>query len=287
MPPLVRIHDIGLYLRCPRLIYFENLDSMPMKIDAKNAILRSLMLSISQKDDLEGHLRDILLRLEQEVPLIYDLETEEVEIACQQLQNEIPSISQGLAGQLDLLIPCEVEIDLHSDRLGLTGRLDRLTARGMPALIRTGRAPQDGIWKKDRLMLAGYAMLLAEAGRREAHGRDAKEGTETGGLDKGLENELENGSENGFGKGWEKGLKKESELKGRCINFGLVEYPRQGLVRSAQIRSVDRARVLRIRDRIRLIKEGQLPDRPENAPCEKCHAAPICETRHSLASRFF
>lgn len=263
MPPLVRIHDIGLYLRCPRLVYFEKLGSMPMKIDAKHALLRNLMLSISQKDNLEGHLKEILLRLKLELPLIYDLDAEEIELACRELQNEISGISQGLAGQLDLLIPCEVEIDLHSDRLGLTGRLDRLTARGMPALIRTGRAPQDGIWKKDRLMLAGYALLLAEEGRNGARGRDAKEGPKTGCVARG------------------------SEAKRAHINLGLVEYPRQGLVRSAQIHSVDMARVLRIRDRIRLIKEGQLPDRPENAPCEKCHAASICETRRSLASKFF
>ena len=263
MPQLVRIHDIGLYLRCPRLVYFENLIRKPMKIDAKHALLRSLMLSISQKDDLENHLKEILLRLELELPLIYDLDTEEIELACQELQDEIPGISKSLEGQLDLLIPCEVEIDLHSDRIGLTGRLDRLTARGMPALIRTGQAPQDGIWKKDRLMLAGYAMLLADAGRKDACGGEAKEEAVMSGMVKGC------------------------EKKGGSINLGLVEYPRQGLVRSAQIHSIDRARVLRIRDRIRLIKEGQLPDRPENAPCGKCHAASICETRHSLASKFF
>ncbi len=71
------------------------------------------------------------------------------------------------------------------------------------------------------------------------------------------------------------------------INQGLVEYPRQGLVRAVEIYSVDRARVLRIRDRIKQIKEGQLPDRPEDAPCPDCEAREICETRHSLASRFF
>ena len=71
------------------------------------------------------------------------------------------------------------------------------------------------------------------------------------------------------------------------INHGQVEYPALALVRSVQIRSVDRARVLRIRDRIRQIKEGRLPDRPEDAPCQACETREICETRHSLASRFF
>jgi CRISPR-associated exonuclease Cas4 len=234
----VRIYEIGLYLRCPRLIFFENLRNTPRKIDARHVLLRSLMLSFSQKDDLEGQLRDSLARLEEELPLVYEIEPDELESACRELEGEIAGIAQGLAGQLDLLLPCQAEVDLFSDKLGLSGRLDRLAPGGTPSFIRTGKAPEDGIWKRDRLMLAGYALLLGE--KQRTH-----------------------------------------------INQGLVEYPRQGLVRAVEIHGVDRARVLRLRDRIRQIKEGQLPDRPEGAPCQACEAKEICETRHSLASRFF
>ncbi len=234
----VRIYEIGLYLRCPRLIFFENLRNAPKKIDTKHILLRSLMLSFSQKEDLEGQLRESLARLEEELPLVYEIEPDEVEPACRELEGEIACIAQNLAGQLDLLIPCQAEVDLFSDKLGLSGRLDRLAAGGTPSLIRTGKAPQDGIWKRDRLMLAGYALLLGE--KQRTH-----------------------------------------------INQGLVEYPRQGLVRAVEIHGVDRARVLRLRDRIRQIKDGLLPDRPEEAPCQDCEAREICEMRHSLASRFF
>ncbi|MBN1235233.1 MAG: Dna2/Cas4 domain-containing protein, partial [Methanotrichaceae archaeon] len=231
MPPSVRISEIGLYLRCPRLVYFENLGGMPHKINARQILLRSLMLSFCQKHDLEGHLKEIISRLEEELPLIYEIGPEEIRPACRELEGEIASIAQGLAGHLDLLLPCEAEVDMHSHKLGLSGRLDRLAPGGTPSLIRTGRAPESGIWKKDRLMLAGYALLLGE--KNKTH-----------------------------------------------INQGLVEYPRQALVRAVQIHSVDRARVLRIRDRIRQIKEGRLPDQPEDAPCQACWAAEICETRH-------
>lgn len=236
----VRIHEIGLYLRCPRLIFFENLrkGNAPKKMDVRNLLLRSLMFSISQKEDLESQLKESLYRLQEELPLVYEIDPDELEPACRELEGEIPGIATGLAGHLNLLLPCQIEVDLISDKLGLSGRLDRLAPAGMPSLIRTGKAPQDGIWKKDRLMLAGYALLLGEM--QKTH-----------------------------------------------INQGLVEYPRQGLVRTAEIRGVDRARVLRIRDRIRQIKDGQLPDRPEDAPCGNCEAKEICETRHSLASRFF
>ena len=238
MPTLVRISEIGLYLRCPRLIYFENLRKTSKKIDTKQILLRSLMLSFSQKIDLEGQLRESLARLEAELPLVYEIDSDEMEPACRELEGEIAGIAQGLAGHLDLLLPCQAEVDLFSEKLGLSGRLDRLAPGITPSLIRTGKAPQDGIWKRDRLMLAGYALLLGEKNRTH-------------------------------------------------INQGLVEYPALALVRAAEIHGVDRARVLRIRDRIRLIKGGQLPDRPEDAPCQACEARETCETRHSLASRFF
>jgi len=238
MSSLVRISEIGLYLRCPRLIFFDNLRNTPHKIDARQILLRSLMLSFSQKEDLEGQLRESLARLEVELPLVYEIDQDEVEPACRELETEIAGIARGLAGHLDLLLPCQAEVDLYSDKLGLSGRLDRLAPGGTPCLIRTGQAPQDGIWKRDRLMLAGYALLLGE--KQRTH-----------------------------------------------INQGLVEYPHLGLVRAAEIHGVDRARVLRLRDRIRQIKDGRLPDRPEDAPCQACWAAEICETRHSLASRFF
>jgi CRISPR-associated exonuclease Cas4 len=208
-------------------------------------LLRALMFSLSFPQysqlsamDLQGLLEENLALLEQELPLIYEIDSTMVESACRDLQPEIENISQELAGSLDLLLPCKVEVDLRSEKLGLSGRLDRLANGGVPSIIRTGRAPETGIWKKDRIMLSGYALLLGEREKRH-------------------------------------------------IPFGLVEYARQGLIRRAEIHGTDRARVLRIRDRIRLIKQGRLPDRPEEATCQGCQAEEICRTRHSLASKFF
>jgi len=238
MPSLVRISDIGLYLRCPRLVYFDSLGKLPRENNPEQLLLRSLMLGLSGEADLEGQLRESLARLELELPLIYEIEPEELGSACRELEERIAEIAQGLSHQLDLILPSSVEVDLRSEKLRLSGRLDRLAPGCTPSLIRTGQAPQDGVWKRDRLMLAGYALLLAET-------------------------------------------------HGKRINRGLVEFPRSGLVRPVQIHSIDRARVLRIRDRVRQIKDGQLPDRPEDARCDGCQAREHCETRHSLASKFF
>ncbi len=245
MSPPVRISEIGLYLRCPRLVYFQNLGSIAPPEDAASMLMRALMFSLSalqssqlSASDLYSLLQENLCRLEQELPVIYEIDSALVESACRALQLDIESISQGLAGSLDLLLPCEVEVDLYSEKLGLSGRLDRLAHGGVPSIIRTGRAPEEGVWKKDRIMLSGYALLLGEKEKRH-------------------------------------------------IPLGMVEYARQGLIRRVEIHGTDRARALRIRDRIRLIKEGRLPDRPDEAPCRRCQAEEICQTRHSLASKFF
>jgi CRISPR-associated exonuclease Cas4 len=245
MSSLIRISDISLYLRCPRLIYFDALGSLPRKISPEQLLLRSLMLSISLSDstfsgsDIEASFRSALSRLEQELPLVYEIDPTELNQACREMEGRIPELACGFAPYINLLFPSEVEVDLRSNKLGLSGRLDRLITRGrVPSMVRTGSAPEDGVWKKDRLMLTGYALLLAEK-------------------------------------------------NGERVSRGFVEYPRSAVVREVEIHAVDRSRVLRIRDRVRQIKEGQLPDRPEDARCDGCEVKERCETRHSLASKFF
>jgi CRISPR-associated exonuclease Cas4 len=239
MSSLVRISDMSLYVRCPRLIYFDVQGNLPRIMNPDHLLLRSLMLSISGETDIEGQLGEALSRLELELPMIYEIDPAQLGPACREMERRIPEMANGLAPHINSIIPSEVEVDLRSDRLGLSGRLDRLVIGGcIPSIIRTGHAPEDGIWKRDRLMLAGYSLLLAET-------------------------------------------------YGKKVNIGYVEYPRSSAVREVEIHSIDRSRVLRIRDRIRQIKEGRLPERPVDARCEECDVRARCETRHSLASKFF
>jgi len=94
--------------------------------------------------------------------LIYDIEPYEINSACRELEGKIPEIASGLLPYIGMLVPGEVEVDLRSEKLGLSGRLDRLAPGGIPSLIRSGKMPEDGVWKRDRLMLAGYSLLLNE-----------------------------------------------------------------------------------------------------------------------------
>ena len=77
------------------------------------------------------------------------------------------------------------------------------------------------------------------------------------------------------------------ETFGQVVKRGIVEYARFFELREVNIRSKDRRRVLELRNRIRRIKDGKMPDRPRDAPCEFCEFEENCVAQRSLASKFF
>ena len=253
----VRISDISLYLRCPRLVYFQAMGRKiwPEAASLSNLLMREVALSLSEFEaeggmDLEAFLRESLDRARIELPAIYPegINPADLLAAAEALGEVMGDLGSKLSEKLGLLTPSEVELDLRSDRLGLSGRIDRIVSRGerdgrrgealIPSMIKTDLPPETGVWRGDRLRLTGYALLL------------------------------------------------EEKMSTR-IDLGLVEYPWAGEVRVVELRSSDRRRVLRIRDRVRAINEGKLPDRPRDAPCTGCPVLDSCETRATLASKFF
>jgi CRISPR-associated exonuclease Cas4 len=238
MDQTIRIADLRAYLHCPRLVYFDAPKPLPQ---AEHMLLRGLALSLSNEGNLMDSMVQSLERLVEELPFVYPggFTLEELCMASGAVVEIIPNIAKELLPSLEKLLPCELEVDLRSDKLGFSGRLDRLVDEGkVPSVIRTGSPPETGVWKSDRLQLTGYAMIL-------------------------------------------------EDLNKIRIDKGMVEYPRFGMVREFQIRSIDRSRVLRIRDRIKQIKGGRLPDRPKEAMCESCQIQDLCQAHRSLASKFF
>ena len=77
------------------------------------------------------------------------------------------------------------------------------------------------------------------------------------------------------------------ENGGETVEIGFVEYAKEGKIRKVKVRAEDRRQVLKIRDRIDRIKDGNLPERKEGKICEHCNFTQFCTTKSTLASKFF
>ena len=77
------------------------------------------------------------------------------------------------------------------------------------------------------------------------------------------------------------------EIYNTVVTRGFVEYARWGKVREVTIKRHERRKVLQLRDRVRKIEEGFMPEKPVDAPCEGCGFKGICDVKSTLASRFF
>jgi CRISPR-associated exonuclease Cas4 len=77
------------------------------------------------------------------------------------------------------------------------------------------------------------------------------------------------------------------EIYNTVVTRGFVEYARWGKVREVTIKRHERRKVLQLRDRVRKIEEGFMPEKPTDAPCEHCGFKGICDVKSTLASRFF
>ena len=57
------------------------------------------------------------------------------------------------------------ELSINSDKLQLTGIIDRIeayTESYVPIELKTGKMPEDGVWPGHRIQIAAYAMLIEE-----------------------------------------------------------------------------------------------------------------------------
>lgn len=77
------------------------------------------------------------------------------------------------------------------------------------------------------------------------------------------------------------------ENSGETVELGFVEYAKEGKIRKVKVRPEDRRQVLKIRDRVDRIKDGNLPERKEGKICEHCNFTHFCINKSTLASKFF
>ncbi|MEA3283156.1 MAG: CRISPR-associated protein Cas4 [Euryarchaeota archaeon] len=265
MADTVPVSDLITYLRCPRLVYFRSRknDRKPVERDVDTRYLVHLLskeLSLtyhhaaaSTSEDVAEVLRTELDRIVNDLSVIYRAELAGVDRSV--IRDAADSIDTGAIG---LRI---------TDVIRRTGR-DELIARITPCAV------EYAIYS-DALGLAGSPDKLVRVGDRV------------------LPYMIRTGDkpENGVWKPDRLQITAYAMLVeerfGSVVEHGFVEYVRFFDMREVVIRSRDRRRVLELRNRVRMIKGGRMPDRPQDAPCKLCAFAEDCVAKRSLASKFW
>lgn len=177
----VRLSEISSYLKCPRMLYLMQKDYVfePSEGYFSHILLKELAMAIPlalQSDDAYAYLENEFERIVDELPLIYRAEIAGHDAlyysAVANVHDEIPSISQSLVENIDgakylsqMTMFHENEVTLYSKHSGLRGNIDRIMDNDgvlVPSLIKTSKAPIDGVWKNDRIQLGACAMLIEE-----------------------------------------------------------------------------------------------------------------------------
>ena len=73
----------------------------------------------------------------------------------------------------------------------------------------------------------------------------------------------------------------------QALEYGIVEYVSEGIVRKVRIRTNDRRQVLKVKKRVENIVNGNLPEKKESKLCSYCDFKDMCTTKSSLASKLF
>ncbi len=186
----ITISELYLFLSCPRKLYFhsrenETLSFSPFFID--HLLLKEMAMayphmlkSYSSKDDVTIHeLESLLLQSMDDIVLIYPAELmgaeeETITASMDRIRGFFDVIGQNLSEQLKMpeivslatkLSGLDKEPFLFSEKMNVSGVLYRLLHTDdtfVPVLLKTGKFPEKGLWRNDRLHLTSFAMLAEE-----------------------------------------------------------------------------------------------------------------------------
>ncbi|MBI2664633.1 CRISPR-associated protein Cas4 [Candidatus Woesearchaeota archaeon] len=133
---------------------------LQMFANAYNGILNKSIVSFSQQlRDLNMDLNEVTVNMHEAVASQAASRADEI-ISFSSKNNVF---GEQLWQQLTPKIISELKVS--SEKLRLKGVIDRIEDRGseyVPVEIKTGRAPNEGVWPDHRLQLSAYAMLLRE-----------------------------------------------------------------------------------------------------------------------------
>ncbi|MEL4306021.1 CRISPR-associated protein Cas4 [Methanococcoides sp. LMO-2] len=185
------VSELILYLKCPRQVYYthrkhelateitpEYLEHMMLKelaIGYPDAIERAT----DESQGIRYELNIEMERVKGELELIYSTELRDLphkvletaeSVVAEQIEKIATNLSEAISeyGKEEVIRrirPYRTEPVLHSDKLKLTGIPSAVIQYGekmIPLSIRTGKCPDSGVWRNDRIHIAAIAMLLEE-----------------------------------------------------------------------------------------------------------------------------
>ena len=171
----LKVSEIPIYLTCPKKLYlhYQGTQVAPKSEQLlDNLFYKELSYQISEIDVTEEMIELLL----DDISVIYRERTGSIEpevfnafreriISCSE---QIMAIAERIRSFYVDMVVDSIEIGrfLSSKRFSLSGSPDKVLEHSdgvtTPVIIKTGRIPENGIWKDDRMRVTAYAILLED-----------------------------------------------------------------------------------------------------------------------------
>ncbi|CAD6492341.1 MAG: hypothetical protein ANIMEMIM_00305 [Candidatus Argoarchaeum ethanivorans] len=253
----VRVSQLVSYYICPRKIYFEQTRETEVKPGLKSLLLKELshLLPDIITDELsEEDIRQAFCDISQELPHIYPQiieKTSPQELTACLDELDIKTIAQGLSDHI------------REDKKKL---LLSITPYATEPILRSAKHNLTGTPNKIIKMGDELAPSLIRTGKPPENGVWLHERLSLAGYALLIEDAYDT-----------------------VVNRGFVEYLGYGRLREIKIHTRERRMALQILHKIQKIYRKQvLPEKPSDAPCERCENKEVCSmTPCTLSSKFF
>ena len=262
----IKVSDIVTYLICPRRVYFLYRERGPLNLHMKyieNLLLKELSIRyhevlkrVSLKDDdLYSLLKSRYINLCEEFDLIYPevVQRTDEETICSSKGN-VESCIENICANLNAQLT----------QYGTELMLEYLTPVSIEPYIHSDKT---GIIGSPTMVVKDsdkQVPIIIKGGKYPDNGIWKNDRIHLASM-----------------------VMLTEEKYGNTAGTGFVLYSRDAVIRKSVIRSTDRRQVLKIRNRIKSIKDGMMPEGKKNDLCTNCSYSNLCKSRKSLMSKFF
>ncbi|MCG7850187.1 MAG: Dna2/Cas4 domain-containing protein [ANME-2 cluster archaeon] len=258
----VRVSDISNYLKCPRKVYYTYQGHEPIRTVTPSYVAALIIKEMAQdyaevvtSEDMGSSLQSLLDMSAQQITTIYrnelsDIDPEIISQATSEVRSHLDEVMNGIQASMQAL--------------GIDRLLDIFTSLDVESVLYSEKLGISG--SPDRLLMLDGCLTpsVIRTGKAPLSGVWKNDRLRLTALSILLEDKHDS-----------------------TVMKGVVEYARYGIVREVPIRRADRRKVLTLAGRVKKIRDGRLPDRPDDAPCDYCGYVEHCQVTQTLASRFF